>query len=147
VSRTRELLARSDSIPATLKVSLFEDLAVRARDIRLKWFESIGRSHVYSSCLSLASPVGFNRETQQHRLWWILHLETAGKLEALRHDIFVTDEKCLDVIELAKLSLDVIDRLSEEGILRYMQDAAAAMLSRLTAQLVSVCRHGQTEID
>lgn len=47
---------------------------------------------------------------------------------------------CLEVIELVGLSLDVIERLSERGVLRYMQDAAAAMLSRFTAQLVSVCR-------
>lgn len=46
----------------------------------------------------------------------------------------------MEVIELVQLSLDVIERLSERGILRYMQDAAASMLSRLTAQLVSVRR-------
>ena len=56
---------------------------------------------------------------------------------------------CLEVIELVELSLDVIERLSERGILRYMQDAAAAMLSRFTAQLVSVCRswYGRQDID
>ena len=97
-------------------------------------------SETFLLSLPAVRPEGFDRDGQQHRLWWILNLQFSGKVEALHHEISVNDTMCLEVIELVELSLDVIERLSERGVLRYMQDAAAAMLSRFTAQLVSVCR-------
>lgn len=46
IVRTRELLRGSDSISTDLKVSLNEDLAVRARSIRIKWFEAPGKRDI-----------------------------------------------------------------------------------------------------
>jgi hypothetical protein len=46
IVRTRELLRGSDSIPADLKVQLNEDLAIRARSIRIKWFEAPGEQDI-----------------------------------------------------------------------------------------------------
>ena len=46
IVRTRELLRGSDTISTDLKVSLNEDLAVRARSIRIKWFEAPGERDI-----------------------------------------------------------------------------------------------------
>jgi len=67
-----------------------------------------------------------------------LHLETCCTLETTGQDTTSDEVRCFEAIDLAEKTLGVIERLSERGVLPYMQDAAASLLSKFTAHLVKV---------
>lgn len=83
-------------------------------------------------------PPGFAPEAQNHRLWWLLSLEIGCRLQTIRHAVDISEQQCFEVIQLAFRVLRVVEQLSETHVLRYMQDAAASLLSSFASQMISV---------
>lgn len=84
-----------------------------------------------------ASPPNFDRAVEDHRLWWLMHVELITRLQSVQLDTGA-DLQAGAIIDLATTIVGIVERLALAGTLRYLQDAASSLLSSLVDELSKV---------